>query len=175
MEPFTLILEKGLQLAIPEKKQRLSFGVDCVSLLEKICMHKEEKFGKCFCMILLHLLWTFLISKSAFLQIHAEDTILISPMTFWLMVHISKDFNKKNIILEWAFGIYHKELIYKSSAFIGECFLYSGMRQRDACTLMTRQQGCLQPLQWVFLSSEPIALRRSTLTVKTKHYILWNR
>lgn len=118
MEPFTLILEKGLQLAIPEKKQRLSFGVDCVSLLEKICMHKEEKFGKCFYMILLHLLWTFLISKSAFLQIHAEDTILISPMTFWLMVHISKDFNKKNIILEWAFGIYHKELIYKSSAFI---------------------------------------------------------
>lgn len=38
------------------------------------------------------------------------------------MIYISKDFNKKNIILLEAFGIYHTELIYKSAAFAGEYF-----------------------------------------------------
>lgn len=44
------------------------------------------------------------------------------------MMHISKDFNKKNIILLGAFGIYHKELIYKSAALTREYFFFSGMR-----------------------------------------------
>lgn len=44
MGPFTLILEKDLQLAIPEKK--FSFGVDCESLLEKYMHAKEANFEK---------------------------------------------------------------------------------------------------------------------------------
>lgn len=74
-------------------------------------------------------------------------------MTFWLMMHISKDFNKKNIILLGAFGIYHKELIYKSAAFNGEYFFYSGGRQICVHPLATRKRGCPSSVKSVCLSS----------------------
>lgn len=63
------------------------------------------------------------------------------PHDIWLMVHVSKDFNKKNIILWGAFGIYHKELIYKSATFIGEYFLVQGIKQRYMCTLQWQGTG----------------------------------
>lgn len=59
-------------------------------------------------------------------------------MTFWLMMRIAKDFNKKNIILLGAFGIYHKELIYKSAAFTGEYFFHSGW-DRYVCALQWQE------------------------------------
>lgn len=84
MGPFTLILDKGLPLAILRRK--LSFGINSESLLEKKkSLHKEANFGQLGYVMLCITIFSvnfFDLKKSPFLQIHAGDTILISPMTF---------------------------------------------------------------------------------------------
>ena len=85
METFTLILDKGLPLAILRRK--LCFGINSESLLEKkkknLC--KEANFGQLGYVTLYITIFSvnfFDLKKSPFLQIHAGDTILISPLTF---------------------------------------------------------------------------------------------
>ena len=84
METFTLILDKCLPLAILRRKLR--FGINSESLLEKkktLC--KEANFGQLGYVTLCITIFSvnfFDLKKSPFLQIHAGDTILISPMTF---------------------------------------------------------------------------------------------
>lgn len=85
MGTFILILDKGFPLAILRRKLR--FGINSESLLEKkkksLC--KEADFGQLGCVTLCITILSvnfFDLKKSPFLQIHAADTILISPMTF---------------------------------------------------------------------------------------------
>lgn len=57
-----------------------------------------------------HFSWPFWVSESTFLPIHAGKYIIDKPCVILIDSAHSKDFNKKNIILSGAFGIYYKEL-----------------------------------------------------------------
>lgn len=132
---------------------------------------KDQVWTSLWCSVLLYFLWTRLISESTFLQIHGKDTILISSMTFRLMVHISKDFNKKNIILWGAFRIDHKELIYKSGAFVGEHLFNWDRKQGDVCGLQWQEAWIICPCSHS-LSSGPTVQRHGVLMVKIRPEIV---